>query len=146
MHFITTQTSPSLWNNSRDQMVEFDWQHMFQQSQNIWNTFTPPINVNRSNFFFNLCQMHEISCILKIVSHDCCIDSGEIEEKSEGICYRIPQKEVYTMNVGSFLFSYWISFQQIHLLVCIWYAWNNAGFNYLQCLWGNDFSGVYMDF
>ena len=31
-HFSLPQASTSVWNNCRDQEVEFDWQHMFQQS------------------------------------------------------------------------------------------------------------------
>ena len=53
-HFIMVQTSKSDWNNSRDRKFEFDWQHIFQQSQSNWNTFTPPINVNGSKFFTKL--------------------------------------------------------------------------------------------
>ena len=33
-HIVMPQARTSAWNNKRDQKFEFDWQHMFQQSQN----------------------------------------------------------------------------------------------------------------
>ena len=83
-HFSSPQASTSVWNNCRDQEVEFDWLHMFQQSQNIWNTLSSPISVNRSNFFFNLKFACEKFVFWKLVSHDSnSSNSRDYEENSK---------------------------------------------------------------
>ena len=70
VHFSLPQASTSVWNNYCDQEVEFDWQHMVQQSYNIWNTLSSPISIKISNFSFNLKYACEKFVFWKKVSQD----------------------------------------------------------------------------
>ena len=42
-HNILSQASTSVWNNSRDHLVDFDWQHMFTYVTEHLNNFDSPI-------------------------------------------------------------------------------------------------------
>ena len=61
-HNTLTQASTSVWNNSRDHLVDFDWQHMFKRVKKRLNSFDSPIKkVNRSNFFCYCVKVRTIS-------------------------------------------------------------------------------------
>ena len=50
-HNTLTQASTSVWNNSRDHLVDFDWQHMFQRVNKHWNSFDSPIKKSTEAIF-----------------------------------------------------------------------------------------------
>ena len=61
-HNTLTRASTSVWNKSRDHLVDFDWQHMFKRVKKRLNTFDSPIKkVNRSNCFCYCVKVRTIS-------------------------------------------------------------------------------------
>ena len=57
-HNILSQASTSVWNNYRDHLVDFDWQHMFQRVNKHWNSFDSPIKSQQKQFLLLLCQKY----------------------------------------------------------------------------------------
>ena len=101
MHFSNQQASTHVWNNFRDQKFEFDWQHMFQQSQNNGNILFLTNQRQRKHFF--LLEHHaRIVCVLKFVQSRLQHRLREIEEKFEGIqflkSYIIPSNQ-FTIRI-----------------------------------------------
>ena len=50
-HFSSPQASTSVWNNCRDQEVEFDWMHMFQAVTEQFETFFLANQRQQKQFF-----------------------------------------------------------------------------------------------
>ena len=50
-HNILTQASTSVWNNSWDHLVDFDWQHMFKRVKKRLNSFDSPIKKSTEAIF-----------------------------------------------------------------------------------------------
>jgi len=50
-HNILSKASTSVWNNYRDHLVDFDWQHMFQRVNKHWNSFDSPIKKSTEAIF-----------------------------------------------------------------------------------------------
>ena len=50
-HNTLTQASTSVWNNSRDHLVDFDWQHMFKRVKKRLYTFDSPIKKSTEAIF-----------------------------------------------------------------------------------------------
>jgi len=57
-HNILSKASTSVWNNYRDHLVDFDWQHMFQRVNKHWNSFDSPIKSQQKQFLLLLCQKY----------------------------------------------------------------------------------------
>ena len=55
-HKTLTQASTSVWNNFRDHLVDFDWQHMFERVKERLNCLDSPIKSQQKQFFLLLCQ------------------------------------------------------------------------------------------
>ena len=53
-HILQIRTSTSGWNNFRDQMFEFDWQHMVLHYRTIVKILLPPIKSQQKQYSFNL--------------------------------------------------------------------------------------------
>jgi len=53
-HFSSPQASTSVWNNCRDQEVEFDWMHMFQAVTEQSETFFLTNQRQQKQFFLQL--------------------------------------------------------------------------------------------
>ena len=90
-HNILTQASTSVWNNSRDHLVDFDWQHMLQCVIEFIKYILSPITVNRSNFFFNWVKVCTIRAVFWKKYIFCqsrpsalAATRNKAEEKSEG--------------------------------------------------------------
>ena len=62
---LQIRTSTSGWNNSRDQKLEFDWQHMVLWLRTIAKILLPPIKSQQKQYSFNLKQHARDVVILK---------------------------------------------------------------------------------
>ena len=65
-HFSSPQASTSVWNNCRDQEVEFDWMHMFQAVTEQFETFFLANQRQQKQFFLQLEICMRKVCVLKI--------------------------------------------------------------------------------
>jgi len=65
-HFSSPQASTSVWNNCRDQEVEFDWMHMFQAVTEHFETFFLANQRQQKQFFLQLEICMRKVCVLKI--------------------------------------------------------------------------------
>ena len=64
---LQIRTSTSGWNNSRDQNLEFDWQHMVLWLRTIAKILLPPIKSQQKQYSFNLKQHARNVVVLKII-------------------------------------------------------------------------------
>ena len=67
------------WNNSRDQKLEFDWQHMFLSLRTIAKYFSHQSKSQQKQYSFNLTQHARDVGILKKFSHNASINSGNMK-------------------------------------------------------------------
>ena len=51
-HNILSQASTSVWNNYRDHLVDFDWQHMFERVKTRLNCFDSPIKKSTEAIYY----------------------------------------------------------------------------------------------
>ena len=89
-HNILTQASTSVWNNSRDHLVDFDWQHMFKRVKKRLNSFDSPIKKSTEAISYATVSKYaryesssgKMLLTFSLVSTPCLYwDSGKTEEK-----------------------------------------------------------------
>ena len=126
----------------------------FYMSQNNWNTISPPIIVNGSNFSS---IWNKVRKWLSVLNYSVTTPAPTQKDwrKFEGTCYwkvtsSLPiynkntsstivydqganhQRKFILVLLGASFFLIELLLNKMHLLVCIWYAWNNTGIIYFK--------------